>query len=732
MMVTLKSYLFFATVGFLLIEAVDLSDTTEPGAFCVNPAGEPGKCIPTRNCEVLLHVVGKAIVSTKEKLFLLKSRCGTHESRPLVCCAGPPPDEGLELPSPPGCGIRSSSILIGGQLTQIDDFPWTALIEYAKPDGSYGFHCGGTLISQGHIVTAAHCVSSLPTGWKVNRVRLGEWDISAIEDCEHDYCNNPVIDVNISKIIVHDGYDLRGNSFSNDIALIRFKEQVNFSNTVQPICLPLSESIRSENVTGSFSTVAGWGSTPRVSGAAKKLQVDLNLRNTQQCSSILEQRGTGFPPLAQLCALGERSNREICSVDAGGGLVRVFYGFYYLIGIAGLVKEKCGSADVPGVYTEVSAYVDWIKQNINSIGNIMARSQLYRWLLSLCVLTTVNVAEALDRGQSCVNPVGKPGTCMPFRECPPLMAIYRKPITTPDESRFLANSRCGEIDRRTLVCCATADFSETINNDLPVPPRCGIQLSDRVVGGQTTELEEFPWSALIQYWRSEGFYEFSCGGTLINARYILTAAHCVKFLPQGWQVSKVRLGEWDLATENDCLNGVCSPSPIDLAVENIIAHSDYTGKNTSHINDIALMRLEQDVPSSSTIRPICLPVMDSVRNLNWIGMSSFAVGWGKTETALASEKKLKVELKVRDLTNCLQAYSGNGIYLKPSQMCAGGVRGKDTCTGDSGGPLMAKVKGAWYLIGVVSFGANKCGTAGYPGIYTNVAMHMDWIESNIQ
>ncbi|XP_053667533.1 CLIP domain-containing serine protease B4-like [Anopheles marshallii] len=698
-MTVLKSYLMFVTVGLLLIEAFDFSATTELGAFCVNPAGEPGKCIPTRDCEVLLHVVGQAIVSPKEKLFLLNSRCGTHERRPLVCCAGPPPDERLELPSPPSCGIQSSSRLIGGQLTQIDDFPWTVLIEYAKPDGSYGFHCGGTLISQGHIVTAAHCVSSLPPGWKVNRVRLGEWDISTSEDCEHDSCNNPVIDVNIAKIIVHDGYDLRGNSFSNDIALIQFKEQVNFTDTVQPICLPLSELIRSENITGSFSIVAGWGSTPRDSGFSKKLQVDLNLRDTQQCSSLLEQRGTGFLHSTQLCALGERSSREICSADAGGGLVRFFYGFYYLIGVAGLGEQKCGWADVPGVYTEVSAYVDWIKNN---------------------------------RGQSCVNPGGKPGTCIPFRECPPLLAIYRKPITTPDESRFLANSRCGEIDRRTLVCCETADFSDTTITGLPVAPRCGIQLSDRIVGGQITELEEFPWSALIQYWRPEGFYEFYCGGALINARYILTAAHCVKFLPQGWQISKVRLGEWDLATENDCSNGVCSPSPIDLALENIIAHRDYTGKNTSHVNDIALMRLEQDVPWSSTIRPICLPVMDSIRNRNWVGMSSFAVGWGKTETALASEKKLKVELNVRDLTNCLQAYSGNGIYLKPSQMCAGGVRGKDTCTGDSGGPLMAKVKGAWYLIGIVSYGANKCGTPGYPGIYTNVAMHMDWIESNMQ
>lgn len=319
---------------------------------------------------LLLHVAGQATVSTKERRFLLQSRCGTHERRPLICCAGPPPDDRLGLPSPPICGVRTSSRLIGGQQTQIDDFPWTALIEYAKPDGSYAFHCGGTLINQGHIVTAAHCVSSLPDGWKVNRVRLGEWNLSTVEDCEYGHCNSPVTDLSIAKIIVHEGYDVRNSGASNDIALIRFHEEVNFTDTVHPICLPLSETIRSENMTDSFSIVTGWGSSPSVSGVSKKLQVDLNLRNAQECSSILEQSGMNFSHASQFCATRERSDtvRTICSVDAGGGLVRFFYGFYYLIGVAGMGREKCGSGSFPGVFTGVLDYINWIKTTIKQKG----------------------------------------------------------------------------------------------------------------------------------------------------------------------------------------------------------------------------------------------------------------------------------------------------------------------------------------------------------------------------
>uniref|UniRef100_A0A182YKD7 Uncharacterized protein n=1 Tax=Anopheles stephensi TaxID=30069 RepID=A0A182YKD7_ANOST len=583
------------------------------GKFCVNPVGEPGKCVPTFECEVLLPVLGQAKVSIRDRIFWDRSFCGTYKRRSLVCCAGPPPDEHLNLPLPPYCGVQHQSRLYGGQLTQLEDFPWTALIEYAKPDGSYGYHCGGTLINQDHIVTAAHCVSSLPDGWKVHRVRLGEWDLSTKLDCEHEVCNEPVVDMKIAKIIVHDGFDAGNESLSNDIALIRFEAEVNFTETVRPICLPLAASIRAENMTELFGTVAGWGVTPTVSGVPKKLNVDVGLKGVQECFPNLERA-------AQFCAVGKRSDREICSADAGGGLARAFYGFHYLIGITGMGQEKCATA-VSGL--------------------------------------------------------------------------------------------------------------QTINDALPTSPQCGIQLSDRIVGGQSTELEEFPWMALIQYRKPQGFYGFHCGGALINARYILTAAHCVHSLPRGWELYQIRLGEWDLSSANDCLNGVCTAQPIDMEAERVTVHDGYSALDVSHAHDIALIRLTHDVPTSRTVRPICLPVAKSDRSRSFVGMPSFAAGWGRTETNAASERKLKVQLSVRDLDNCSQVYRGIGVILRATQLCAGGERGKDSCTGDSGGPLMARFGGAWYVIGVVSFGLNKCGTAGFPGVYTNVSMYMDWIESNV-
>ncbi|XP_052867409.1 CLIP domain-containing serine protease B4-like [Anopheles cruzii] len=336
---------------------------------------------------------------------------------------------------------------------------------------------------------------------------------------------------------------------------------------------------------------------------------------------------------------------------------------------------------------------------------------------------------SLELGQSCVNPRGQQGSCIQFPECQPLLSIYNKRTPTPEDKQFLLNSRCGTYNTKILVCCVGATQAQ--KSSLPEPPYCGLQLSDRVVGGQPTQLDEFPWTALIEYQKPGGQYGFHCGGSLINQRYIVTAAHCINAVPRTWKPYRVRLGEWDLGSSTDCEADFCAPSPIDLDIEQIIVHPAYDSRDAANLNDIALIRFKRNVQYSDVIRPICLPLSTSIRNRNYVGLSSYAAGWGKTETASASDKKLKVELHITGLNDCAQVYSRGGIYLQSSQMCAGGVRGKDTCSGDSGGPLMRQISGNWYLYGVVSFGPQKCGTAGVPGVYTNVLEYTDWIRNNI-
>lgn len=96
--------------------------------------------------------------------------------------------------------------------------------------------------------------------------------------------------------------------------------------------------------------------------------------------------------------------------------------------------------------------------------------------------------------------------------------------------------------------------------------------------------------------------------------------------------------------------------------------------------------------------------------------------------------KLKLAVPIVQNSECGQTFRKAGVNLSDRQLCAGGESGKDSCNGDSGGPLMHTTNNdsaQWYIEGIVSFGA-RCGTAGWPGVYTRVNKYLDWIYDNVK
>lgn len=99
--------------------------------------------------------------------------------------------------------------------------------------------------------------------------------------------------------------------------------------------------------------------------------------------------------------------------------------------------------------------------------------------------------------------------------------------------------------------------------------------------------------------------------------------------------------------------------------------------------------------------------------------------------------KLKVTLRGVGSPYCASVYRSSQVFVGPRHLCAGGERGSDTCNGDSGAPLMGfeqndQLEQFWYLAGVVSFGAEECGTEGLPGVYVRVNQLTDWIISKLR
>lgn len=255
----------------------------------------------------------------------------------------------------------------------------------------------------------------------------------------------------------------------------------------------------------------------------------------------------------------------------------------------------------------------------------------------MCNLLQVSCSHCINTflDDPCTTADGTYGECVFVNACPKIIQLLQKRPLWSNERDYLRRSQCGWSGNSAKVCCEARTTpavaaSTPKNNLFPKPGECGIQGADRILDGTPTQLDEFPWMALLQYRNSYQQTTFACGGTLINNRYILTAAHCAEV--SGWKMFSARLGEWDTSTDPDCVDDDCADAPMDVSVEQVIVHQGYNARDRHVRNDIALVRLTKPVEWTYFIRPICLPIESTLRASakTYSGEKSTVAGWGKS------------------------------------------------------------------------------------------------------
>ncbi|XP_026994987.2 chymotrypsinogen A-like [Tachysurus fulvidraco] len=232
--------------------------------------------------------------------------------------------------------------IVGGQNAALGSWPWQVIVQSANT------LCGGSLISQNWVLTAAHCL-------KMNGIPFTARQITVSRRLE----NGTVMKtINAIKLIIHEGYN--DDTLVNDIALVQLSSSVQFNDYFRPVCLAASTS---SFPTGTNVWATGWGRISNInSQLAQKLQeVKLQIVSNSDCAQKYSQF---IITDGMMCAISPVSGQDTCQGDSGGPLEVKFNGSWIQGGIVSFTSARgCASPSIPSGYTRVSQYEDWINSN---------------------------------------------------------------------------------------------------------------------------------------------------------------------------------------------------------------------------------------------------------------------------------------------------------------------------------------------------------------------------------
>ncbi|GLH11245.1 Protein masquerade, partial [Gryllus bimaculatus] len=466
----------------------------------------------------------------------------------MQCCAHP------SLPHPQG-GRRSRRACLqftkakqhcdfqppaAGSEVRIGDFPYFAGLGYKTRtgDGKTSWACGGALISENFVLTAANCARGSPSFGAPAKVRLG-----AVTFREGEGAGPDAQELDVAQVILHPAYN--ASSTRNDIALLRLADSARLTRAVYPACLFPETRLPIQRV-----VLAGAGARSAERNVGKLSKVDLPVVPFEKCQDIYKNSNTYIDELTTICA-GEKG-RDACVGDSGAPVVQKEAAplcNYQIVGITSFGFRQCGSQ--PAVYTKVQAFLPWIEETVwGRTTQLLSAMALRPLLLASPSASAPPTPFVFEDGA----PFREEAVCAPGDSDRPSGAC-KPPGACPAGGKDASD--CG-LPGADLRCCALPASSSPLGGERSrqacrefAKAKQNCDNFQPPAAGPEVRPGDFPYFAGLGYKTKSGNGKTSwlCGGALISDNYVLTAANCAHGTPSLGGPVRVRLGGVSLSED---------------------------------------------------------------------------------------------------------------------------------------------------------------------------------------
>ncbi|XP_047499104.1 transmembrane protease serine 9-like [Penaeus chinensis] len=546
------------------------------------------------------------------------------------------------------CGVaRRSSRIVGGAETEVGEYPWQVGLYTTRLQTPY---CGGSLVNNLYVVTAADCVDDVADF----QIILGEHDYTKVSRV---YVRTP------DQVSIHPNYNALTKD--NNIAVVRLSSPINLNADipVKPVCLPDP----SADFSGRTAVATGWGLMAEGGLESPVLrEVELTVLSEADCPA-----GSS----STLCAGEPEGGKGTCNGDFGGPLVVDVDGQYVLAGVTSH-GTGCARAGQPGVFTDVTSFLDWMLPIIESDGkscgdNSATTTTSTQATTSTTQATTSNTQATTSTTQATTSATAAATSTN---------TAAASTTTTTDQASTTTT---------TVATTAPATANPTLLCSCGLPPN-----PLRAAG--TDHINNNPWTVAIL---SKSSGQQLCSGAVINTYNVLTAIDCATGSVADLQV---KANAQDLTSE------------VTRVVNRDVASVASSG-------DLAILKLTSPLSLTNWdgIKPACMPAY----NPDFTGSPAVQSGYGRLSASAADSAQLK---KVDGAFIWCSGLASDRVCFQPFQE-------QGFCGADKGGPIVAETNGRQYLAGI-ALKDNGCTTSS--GMLfqeaARVASYYQWIMNTSQ